>query len=112
MDVDNLYVKTALANDGPRLKRIRPAPMGRALSLSAADSAYRDFGCRGGSAPGLVETAEPEAGRAFEESGDAENRQDQKGPARKAPTRKEWGPKSGAKAGRRRVRPKGGGEKA
>ncbi len=31
LDVDNLYVKTALANDGPRLKRIRPAPMGRAF---------------------------------------------------------------------------------
>jgi large subunit ribosomal protein L22 len=30
LDVDNLYVKTALANDGPRMKRIRPAPMGRA----------------------------------------------------------------------------------
>jgi large subunit ribosomal protein L22 len=30
VDVDNLYVKTALANDGPRMKRIRPAPMGRA----------------------------------------------------------------------------------
>ncbi len=31
LDVDNLYVKTAVANDGPRLKRIRPAPMGRAF---------------------------------------------------------------------------------
>jgi large subunit ribosomal protein L22 len=31
LDVDNLYVKTAIANDGPRLKRIRPAPMGRAF---------------------------------------------------------------------------------
>jgi len=30
IDVDNLYVKTAVANDGPRMKRIRPAPMGRA----------------------------------------------------------------------------------
>jgi large subunit ribosomal protein L22 len=30
LDVDNLYVKSALANDGPRMKRIRPAPMGRA----------------------------------------------------------------------------------
>jgi large subunit ribosomal protein L22 len=30
VDVDNLYVKTAIANEGPRLKRIRPAPMGRA----------------------------------------------------------------------------------
>ncbi len=31
VDVDNLYVKIAVANDGPRLKRIRPAPMGRAF---------------------------------------------------------------------------------
>ena len=31
VDVDNLYVKQAVANDGPRLKRIRPAPMGRAF---------------------------------------------------------------------------------
>jgi large subunit ribosomal protein L22 len=30
VDVDNLYVKLAIANDGPRMKRIRPAPMGRA----------------------------------------------------------------------------------
>jgi large subunit ribosomal protein L22 len=30
LDVDNLYVKNALANEGPRMKRIRPAPMGRA----------------------------------------------------------------------------------
>src|SRR5438309_2613906 len=30
VDVDNLYVKRAIANDGPRMKRIRPAPMGRA----------------------------------------------------------------------------------
>jgi large subunit ribosomal protein L22 len=30
LDVDNLYVKLAVANDGPRMKRIRPAPMGRA----------------------------------------------------------------------------------
>jgi large subunit ribosomal protein L22 len=30
LDVDNLYVKQAVANDGPRMKRIRPAPMGRA----------------------------------------------------------------------------------
>ncbi len=30
VDVDNLYVKRAVANDGPRMKRIRPAPQGRA----------------------------------------------------------------------------------
>jgi large subunit ribosomal protein L22 len=31
IDVDNLYVHTAVANEGPRMKRIRPAPMGRAF---------------------------------------------------------------------------------
>jgi large subunit ribosomal protein L22 len=30
VELDNLYVKQAVANDGPRMKRIRPAPMGRA----------------------------------------------------------------------------------
>jgi large subunit ribosomal protein L22 len=30
VNLDNLYVKQAVANDGPRMKRIRPAPMGRA----------------------------------------------------------------------------------
>ena len=30
VDLDRLVVRTAIANDGPRMKRIRPAPMGRA----------------------------------------------------------------------------------
>ena len=30
IDVDDLYVSEAYANDGPRGRRIRPAPMGRA----------------------------------------------------------------------------------
>ena len=30
LDIDNLFVKQAVANEGPRMKRIRPAPMGRA----------------------------------------------------------------------------------
>ena len=30
VDVDKLYVKRAYVNDGPRMKRLRPAPMGRA----------------------------------------------------------------------------------
>ncbi len=61
LDVDSLYVKQALANDGPRMKRIRPAPMGRAfryqrrmthIVLSVAERA---------SAAGLVTKAEPPA---------------------------------------------------
>ena len=30
VDVDRLYVSEARVNDGPRMKRVRPAPMGRA----------------------------------------------------------------------------------
>ena len=30
VDVDKLYVRRAYVNDGPRMKRLRPAPMGRA----------------------------------------------------------------------------------
>ncbi len=30
IDVDDLYVTSAYVNEGPRMKRIRPAPMGRA----------------------------------------------------------------------------------
>ncbi len=62
LDVDNLYVKQALANDGPRMKRIRPAPMGRAyryqrrlthiiLSVAERDS-RRGTGDQGGRAGG------------------------------------------------------------
>lgn len=59
LDVDNLYVKQALANDGPRMKRIRPAPMGRAyryqrrlthITVSVAE--------RNGSTSHLVTTVE------------------------------------------------------
>lgn len=31
LDIDRLFVKQAVANEGPRMKRIRPAPMGRAF---------------------------------------------------------------------------------
>jgi large subunit ribosomal protein L22 len=30
LDVDDLFVEACFINEGPRLKRIRPAPMGRA----------------------------------------------------------------------------------
>ena len=32
-DPDRLYVRTAQVGDGPRLRRIRPAPMGRAFRV-------------------------------------------------------------------------------
>lgn len=32
-DIDRLYVSAAYANQGPSLKRVRPAPMGRAFRI-------------------------------------------------------------------------------
>src|SRR5690242_21807468 len=63
LDVDNLYVKQALANDGPRMKRIRPAPMGRAyryqrrLTHIVLSVAERDSG----GAQLVTKAEEPEA---------------------------------------------------
>lgn len=59
LDVDNLYVKQALADDGPRMKRIRPAPMGRAYRyqrrLTHITVAVAE---RNGGSQGLVTTVE------------------------------------------------------
>ena len=72
LDVDNLYVKLALVNEGPRMKRIRPAPMGRAyryqrrLSHIVLSVAERE------AAAGLVtKVEEPEAPASAEKSGKA-----------------------------------------
>ncbi len=91
LDVDNLYVKTALANDGPRMKRVRPAPMGRAyryqrrlthIVLSVAE--------RGGSAGSHLVTkveepvAEPKTATAAAKKTAAKKAPAAKKPAKKA----------------------------
>jgi large subunit ribosomal protein L22 len=87
LDVDSLYVKQALANDGPRMKRIRPAPMGRAyryqrrlthIVLSVAERA---------GAEGLVTRVD-----------ESESPAAKKAPAKKA-TAAKAGPKATKKAG-------------
>jgi large subunit ribosomal protein L22 len=60
VDVDNLYVKTAVANDGPRMKRVRPAPMGRAFRYQRRMTHLVIVVAEPRRA-GLVETAEPGA---------------------------------------------------
>ena len=60
LDVDNLYVKTALANEGPRMTRIRPAPMGRAFRYQRR-MAHIVITVAERKRAALVETAEPEA---------------------------------------------------
>ncbi len=60
VDVDRLFVKQAVANEGPRMKRIRPAPMGRAyryqrrishLELVLAEKSASAKAAEGGHAP-------------------------------------------------------------
>jgi large subunit ribosomal protein L22 len=102
LDVDNLYVKLALANDGPRMKRIRPAPMGRAfryqrrlthIILSVAERA---------GAPGLVTKVEapvaPKAAKAKTEAPKAEPKAAKPAKAKKATVTKAEEPQAAPKA--------------
>jgi large subunit ribosomal protein L22 len=58
VDVDNLYVKRAIANEGPRMKRIRPAPQGRAYRyqrrMSHIEIALAEKGKNGAEAAATV----------------------------------------------------------
>ena len=60
VDVDNLFVVRAVANEGPRMKRIRPAPMGRAyryqrrmahIEIGLAEKQRQNLAQEGGEAP-------------------------------------------------------------
>jgi len=61
LDVDNLYVKNAIANDGPRMKRIRPAPMGRAYRYQRRLTHIELSVAERQAAPGLVTKVEEPA---------------------------------------------------
>ncbi len=68
VDIDRLVVRTAVANDGPRMKRVRPAPMGRAyryqrrmahIAITLGEKASKN-GAAHAAAP-AAEAAEPKA---------------------------------------------------
>jgi len=65
LDVDNLYVKRAIANEGPRLKRVRPAPQGRAFRyqrrMSHIEIALAERAAANGAALATVVGEEEEA---------------------------------------------------
>jgi large subunit ribosomal protein L22 len=88
VDVDNLYVKTALANEGPRMKRIRPAPMGRAFRYQRR-MAHIVIAVAERKRAGLVETADSEAAPA--------KKRLLKGAAKKTAAKKTVAKKSAAK---------------
>jgi large subunit ribosomal protein L22 len=90
LDVDSLYVKQALANEGPRMKRIRPAPMGRAyryqrrLSHIIVAVAERDSG-----SANLVTRAEEPAAKPAKKT--AVKKAAKKAPAKKPVAKKKAG---------------------
>src|SRR5713226_6769969 len=84
VDLDNLYVKHAVANDGPRMKRIRPAPMGRAYRyvrrIAHIEIALAE---RGGNEAVATVVGEESAGAKVPAKGRAKS----KAPARKKKTK-------------------------
>src|SRR5262245_15466287 len=71
IDVDRLFVKTAFVDGGPSLKRIRPAPMGRAfriqkrmchVTIGLGETPYRRQAPRQTAGHAETEAAAPAAG--------------------------------------------------
>jgi large subunit ribosomal protein L22 len=89
VDVDNLYVKNAIANEGPRMKRIRPAPMGRAYRYQRR-LAHIVISVAERKQDGLVETVGAEASAATKPA-------KKKAPVKKAVAKKTTAKKSPAK---------------
>src|ERR1700756_1310958 len=83
VDVDSLYVKSAIANEGPRMKRIRPAPMGRAYRYQRR-LAHIVISVAERKQDGLVQTVDAEASAAAK-------------PAKKAPVKKAAAKKTATK---------------
>ena len=99
-DVDRLFVSACYANQGPSMKRIRPAPMGRAfrvvkrtahltvrvaekpldIAAVAPETAPKQVGRKTASAKGAAPKAKAQAGRAA-------------APKKNAPTKKSAAPK-------------------
>jgi large subunit ribosomal protein L22 len=94
VDVDNLYVKSAVANEGPRMKRIRPAPMGRAYRYQRRLSHISIAVAERGHANGLVQRVEEPAG----EGAPAKKPAAKKAPAKKAAPKKAAAKKPAKKA--------------
>jgi large subunit ribosomal protein L22 len=90
VDLDNLYVKLAVANEGPRMKRIRPAPMGRAYRYQRRLSHIEISVAEREHASGLVH-------RVGDEKSEAPVKSAKKTAGRKAPAKKAAPKKAAAK---------------
>src|SRR5277367_594971 len=83
VDLDNLYVKTAVANDGPRMKRIRPAPMGRAYHYVRRISHLEIVLAEKNRNGAAIETATPSGKSAKSAPGKPKTKVKAKAPAKK-----------------------------
>jgi large subunit ribosomal protein L22 len=99
VDLDNLYVKSAVANDGPRMKRIRPAPMGRAYRYQRR-MAHIEISLAEKSKPAAAVAAEPEAAPVAKKTRKpaAKKTAAKKAATKKAPAKKAAGGKKTSKA--------------
>ena len=87
VDVDNLYVKSAVANEGPRMKRIRPAPMGRAFRYQRR-MAHIIVTVAEKKAPAALATVVEAAAEPVAKKSAATKAPAKKAPAKKAPAKK------------------------
>lgn len=89
VDLDNLYVKNAVANEGPRMKRIRPAPMGRAYRyqrrMAHIEIALAEKAAAGAAA---TEAAAPATKKPVVKKAAAKKAPAKKATAKKAPAKK------------------------
>jgi len=101
VDVDNLYVKSAIANDGPRMKRIRPAPMGRAYRyqrrIAHIEIALAEKTSKNGKGELVTKVGEPAAAPAGKKKAAAKKAPAKKSAAKKAPAKKKFAGKKPAK---------------
>ena len=86
--IDNLYVKTAIANEGPRMKRIRPAPMGRAYRYQRRLSHIAISVAERAGAEGLVHRVEDESAEHPKQAAAGKKTAGKKAPAKKAAPKK------------------------
>ena len=96
IDVDNLFVKSVIANDGPRLKRIRPAPMGRAFRYQRRTSHIMIMVAER-RVPEGVDTESTEAAVPAKKKGLLARAQDRAAAAKKASVRKTAAKKTAVK---------------
>jgi large subunit ribosomal protein L22 len=97
VDLDNLYVKSAVANEGPRMKRIRPAPMGRAYRYQRRLSHIVVSVAERAQANGLVQRVEEEPAEQPKHAA-AKKTAGKKAPAKKAAAKKAAAKKPAKKA--------------